>query len=103
MNLLFHTLFPDFLTFTLGLILGIFYFSCLWFTVQHLTHTQHPVLLIVGSGIGRLSVALLSLYFIVGGDWERLIIALLGFLLARTLLIAHWRPRSSFNNLILED
>ncbi|MGQ9873068.1 N-ATPase subunit AtpR [Leptodesmis sp.] len=90
MNLFMHTLLPDLLVFPLGFVLGIFYFSCLWFTVQHLTRTQHPVLLMVGSGIGRLSVALLSLYFIVGEDWERLIIALLGFLLARTLLIARW-------------
>lgn len=103
MNLLFHTLLPDLLVFPLGFVLGIFYFSCLWFTVQYLTCTQHPVLLMVGSGIARLSVALLAFYFIVGGLWERLIIALLGFLLARTLLIVRWRPHFSFNDLILED
>jgi F1F0 ATPase subunit 2 len=103
MNLLIHTLLPDLFIFPLGFVLGIFYFSCLWFTVQHLTRTQHPVLLMVGSGTARLSVALLSFYFIIGGHWERLIIALLGFLLARTLLIARWRPHASLSHLMLED
>jgi F1F0 ATPase subunit 2 len=103
MNLLIHTLLPDLFVFPLGFVLGIFYFSCLWFTVQHLTHTQHPMLLMVGSGIARLSVALLAFYFIIGGHWERLMIALLGFLLARTLLIARWRPHFSFSDLMVED
>lgn len=103
MNLFIHTLLPDLFVFPLGFVLGIFYFSCLWFTVQHLTRTKHPLLLMVGSGVVRLSVALLSFYFIIGGHWERLMIALVGFLLARTLLIARWRPHSSFTDLMLED
>jgi F1F0 ATPase subunit 2 len=103
MNLFIHTLLPDLFVFPLGFGLGIFYFSCLWFTVQHLTRTQHPVLLMVGSGVARLSVALLAFYFIIGGHWERLMIALLGFLLARTLLIARWRPQSSLTDLMVEE
>lgn len=94
---------PNLFAFPLGFVLGLFYFSCLWFTVQHLTHTRYPVLLMVGSGVVRLSVALLSFYFIIGGHWERLMIAFLGFLFARTLLIARWRPYASLNDLILED
>lgn len=74
--------------------LGILYFSCLWLTVQNLARTQHPVLLIVGSGVLRMMVALVALYLMVGGYWERLLIALVGFLLARSLLIAHWRPQT---------
>jgi len=93
----------DLFIFPLGFGLGIFYFTCLWFTVQHLTRTQHPVLLIVSSGVARLSVALLAFYFLIGGHWERIIIALLGFLLARTLLIARWRPQTRLADLGLED
>jgi F1F0 ATPase subunit 2 len=93
----------DLFVFPLGFGLGIFYFTCLWFTVQHLTRTQHPVLLIVSSGVARLSVALLAFYFLIGGHWERIIIALLGFLLARTLLIARWRPQTRLADLGLED
>lgn len=99
MNTLLHSL----LVLPLGFALGIFYFSCLWFTVRHLPRSQHPVLLMVGSGVVRLSIALLGFYFMVGGEWERLLIALLGFLLARSLLIARWRPQTSVADFILED
>lgn len=103
MNLFINTLFRGLLILPLGFALGIFYFSCLWFTVQNLTRTQHPVLLMVGSGVARLSVTLLGFYLMVDGQWERLLIALLGFLLARSLLIARWRPQKSLADLVLED
>jgi F1F0 ATPase subunit 2 len=103
MNLFVNTLLPDLFVFPLGFGLGIFYFSCLWFTVQRLTRTQHPVLLVIGSGLVRLGLALLAFYFMIGGRWERLLIALVGFLLARTLLIARWRPQTSLTDLALED
>ncbi len=103
MNLFIHTLLPDLMILPLGFVLGIFYFSCLWLTVQNLTRSQHPVLLMVSSGVIRLSVAILGFYFMIGGHWERLLIALVGFLLARTLLIARWRPQASLTNLMLEE
>lgn len=103
MNLFMNTLLPDLLVLPLGFVLGIFYFSCLWFTVQNLPRTQHPVLLMVGSGVARLIVALVGFYLMVGGHWERLLISLVGFLLARTLLIARWRPQTSLADLVLED
>ena len=77
-----------------GFFLGLGYFSFLWFTVQRLPHSQHPVLLMVGSGMARLGIALIVLYLLAWDYWPRLVAALLGFLLARTLLIARWRPRT---------
>jgi F1F0 ATPase subunit 2 len=96
-------LLPGLWVLPLGFALGIFYFSSLWFTVQHLPQTRYPVVLMVGSGVVRLSVALLGFYGMVGGQWERLLMALLGFLLARTLLIARWRPQNALSDLALED
>ncbi|NMF85728.1 MAG: ATP synthase subunit I [Leptolyngbya sp. LCM1.Bin17] len=95
MNLLIHTLLPDLFALPIGFGLGLFYFSFLWFTVQRLVSSPHPVLLMVGSGLARLSVVLLGFYLIVGGHWQRLLIALAGFLIARTLLIARWRPQAA--------
>jgi len=104
MNLMVNTFLPDLFAFPIGFVLGIFYFSFLWFTVQRLVSSSHPVALMVGSGVVRLSVALLGFYLIVGGHWERLLIALAGFLIARTLLIARWRPQPSLTDpLALED
>jgi F1F0 ATPase subunit 2 len=99
MNILLHGL----LVLPIGFGLGIFYFSCLWFTVQSLPRTQHPVLLMVGSGIARLGIALLGFYLIAGQQWQFLLIALLGFLLARSLLIARWRPQTTLADLGWED
>lgn len=104
MNLFVNTLLPDLFAFPIGFTLGFFYFSFLWFTVQRLVSSPHPVLLMVSSGLARLSVALLGFYLIVGGHWERLLIALAGFLMARTLLIARWKPQTSLADLLaLED
>jgi F1F0 ATPase subunit 2 len=104
MSFFIQTLLPDLFAFPIGFALGLFYFSFLWFTVQKLVSSPHPVLLIVGSGLARLSVALLGFYLLVGGHWERLLIALLGFLIARTLLIARWQPKTSLADLLaLED
>lgn len=99
MDLVIHTLLPDLVVFPLGFVLGIFYFSCLWFTVQHLVRSRHPVLVMVGSGVVRLSAALAGFYFLVGDQWERLLIALVGFLVARSLLIARWRPQTVLTDL----
>ena len=104
MNFLINTLLPDLFAFPIGFSLGLFYFSFLWFTVQRLMSSPHPVLLMVGSGLARLSVVLLVFYLLVGSHWERLLIALAGFLIARTLLIARWHPQTSLADLlVLED
>ncbi|MEY2984035.1 MAG: hypothetical protein RLZZ568_652, partial [Cyanobacteriota bacterium] len=74
--------------------------SFLWLTVQRLPRTQHPVLLMVGSGLARLGIALIVLYLLAWDYWPRLVAALLGFLLARTLLIARWRPHAFEHQLL---
>ncbi|MFP4006449.1 MAG: ATP synthase subunit I [Spirulinaceae cyanobacterium] len=70
-----------------GFALGIFYFGSLWITVRELPITQWPIRLIVGSYISRLIIAGLGFYLIMDGHWERSIFAIMGFILARTLLI----------------
>lgn len=81
------------LAFSFGFGMGIFYFSSLWVTVRQLPKTQQPILLIVGSLLGRLSITILGFYLVMDGSWQRLLIALLGFVLARSILIRHWKPR----------
>ena len=81
-----------------GFCLGLGYFSFLWLTVERLPRTKHPVLLMVGSGLARLGVALLGLYVLIWDYWPNLMVALLGFLLARTVLIARWRPQTLDGN-----
>jgi len=84
------------LALTFDFAIGIFYFSSLWVTVRQLPTTQQPILLIVGSLLGRLSIAVLGFYLIMDGSWQRLVIALLGFVLARSILIRRWKPKTLF-------
>ncbi|MEB3322643.1 MAG: ATP synthase subunit I [Synechococcaceae cyanobacterium] len=75
-----------------GFGLGVLFFTGLWFTVRALPRSSHPLLLMVGSAVLRLAALLPALALLAGNSWLRLGAALLGFLLARTLLILRWRP-----------
>jgi F1F0 ATPase subunit 2 len=97
------TLAPSLLALPLGFALGLVYFTGLWFTVRRLPSSRHPVLLIVGSGVLRLGLAVAVLAVLVQGHGERLLVALVGVLVARTLLIALWGPQEPLDDLILED
>ncbi|QQS54668.1 MAG: ATP synthase subunit I [Candidatus Competibacteraceae bacterium] len=77
-----------------GLLLGLFYFAGLWFTLQRLPAHPHPALWVAGSFILRLAVSLSGFYFILGPDRNliRLGIALLAFMAARVVLTRYLRP-----------
>jgi F1F0 ATPase subunit 2 len=78
-----------------GILLGIFYFSGLWFTVRSLPSSRHPALLTLGSFLGRMIITLAGFYFLMGSRVENLLVGLLGFLLARQLLFKVLRPEKA--------
>lgn len=78
--------------FTAGLALGAFYFISLWRTVKRLPDTPKPWRLILGSVFVRMAIVLPGFYFVMSGHWERLIMALIGFILMRKLLTRHFGP-----------
>lgn len=77
-----------------GLVLGLFYFAGLWFTLQRLPGHPHPALWVAGSFILRLAVSVGGFYLILGPDRSlpRLGIALLAFLTVRVMLTRYLRP-----------
>jgi F1F0 ATPase subunit 2 len=75
-----------FLAFAAGLALGAFYFITLWRTVKRLPDTPCPLRLMLGSFVLRMAVALPGFYFVMGGKWQRLATALMGFILMRMIL-----------------
>jgi F1F0 ATPase subunit 2 len=81
------------ISFIAGVILGLFYFGSLWFTLLYLSKTQRQVLVTVGSFFIRLAVTLFGFYLVMGGHWERLLIALGGFILGRIFLTRRLRAR----------
>jgi len=75
-----------------GAVLGIFYFLGLWWTVQKLRSSKSAALLSLGSFVVRTAVVLTGFYFIMGGQWERLLASLAGFMTARVVLIRGLKP-----------
>ncbi len=75
------------LAFVAGIALGVIFFGGLWFTVKKLITAKVPALWMVGSFILRVGMVLLGFYFIGAGNWQRLLICLLGFIAARFIVI----------------
>ena len=75
------------LAFIAGLLLGALFFGGLWFTVKKMITSTKPALLVLGSFVSRMVIVLTGFYFISTGNWQRLLIALAGFIIARFIVI----------------
>ena len=69
-----------------GVLLGVMFFGGLWWTVRKGFSSKQPALWFFGSLLLRMSIALAGFYFVSGGHWERLLVCLLGFVLARLIV-----------------
>jgi F1F0 ATPase subunit 2 len=81
--------------FTAGLALGAVYFIALWQTVRRLPQAASPVRLMLGSLILRMAILTLGFYLVMGGHWERLAVALAGFILMRKILTYRLGPQKA--------
>jgi F1F0 ATPase subunit 2 len=70
-----------------GVLLGTIFFGGLWWTVQKGISSKRPALWFFGSLLLRTSIALVGFYFIARGHWERLLVCLLGFVMARLIVM----------------
>jgi len=66
-----------------GLLLGAIFFGGLWWTVRKGVASSRPALWFVGSSVLRTGVVLAGLYVVASGSWQRLLLCLLGFVVAR--------------------
>ncbi len=78
---------PLMLSLAAGMALGVIYFGGLWHTVRKLPGTDRPFSTMFWSFALRAAVVMTGLYFVMGGRWERLVAALLGFILIREVLV----------------
>lgn len=69
--------------------LGLFFFLGLWWTVRQLANSRHVAMLFLVSMLFRTTVAVLGFYFILGDNWIRLTVGLLGFIAVRLLATRH--------------
>ncbi len=69
-----------------GAALGAIFFGGLWWTVRKAVSSEQPALWLFGSLLLRTSIALAGFYLVSGGHWDRLLVCLLGFVIARVLV-----------------
>lgn len=70
-----------------GAVLGAIFFGGLWWTVRKGVSSPRPALWFFGSLLARMSIVLAGFYFVGSGHWERLVAALLGFIVARLIVM----------------
>ena len=70
-----------------GVLLGAMFFGGLWWTVRKGVSSKQPAFWFFGSLLLRASIALAGFYFVSSGHWERLLVCLLGFVLARLIVM----------------
>ena len=70
-----------------GVLLGAFFFGGLWWTVRKAVSSKQPALWFLGSMLLRTGIVLSGFYFVSGADWKRLLASLLGFIIARLVVI----------------
>ncbi len=78
--------------FLVGVALGAFYFGSLWWVVQQAADAQRPEFLLLAGFAVRAAVTLTGFFIVMGGRWERIVACMIGFLLARTVLVQLLRP-----------
>jgi F1F0 ATPase subunit 2 len=66
-----------------GFLLGVLFYGGLWWTLRESLSSKQPALWVLVSFWTRTSVVISGFYFISKGDGERLIVCLLGFVMAR--------------------
>jgi len=70
-----------------GISLGTIFFGGLWWTTRKGVLSPRPAVWFFGSLVLRAIIAAAGFIFVAHGDWRRLVACLLGFLLARFLVM----------------
>lgn len=75
-----------------GMVLGLFYFGGLWFTVKRLSSVARPAIFTLCSYLIRLGFTFAGFYMLAAGSWERLLALLCGFMVMRIILVRLLKP-----------
>jgi len=70
-----------------GVLIGAIFFGGLWWTVKKGAGSKRPALWFFGSLLTRTTIVLAGFYLIGRDNWERLLLCLLGFIIARTIMM----------------
>lgn len=75
-----------------GVGLGVVFYGGLWWTVRRGLASPRPALWFIGSLLLRTGMTLGGFYLVSDGLWQRLLLCLLGFVIARPLVTRLTRP-----------
>lgn len=76
-----------------GAALGALFYGGLWWTVHRGLTSERAAFWFIASLPLRVVIALLGIYLVSGGNWKRMLLCLLGFLIAR--LVVTWLARTA--------
>ncbi len=77
-----------FLVLITGLALGTIFFGGLWLTVKKALLSKKPALWFLGSLVVRTGLTIVGFYYIATGNWINMLICLVGFVIARFLVLS---------------
>lgn len=69
-----------------GVLLGVFFFGGLWWTINRSLAAAQPAILIMGSFLLRTVVTVGGFYVALLGGWQSLVTCMVGFLIARVVV-----------------
>lgn len=81
-----------------GFLLGVFFFGGLWWTTKKAVLSKLPALWFLISLFVRLGITISVIYFISREHWQRMLICLLGFIIARMIVIRLTKITETKNN-----
>ncbi len=84
-----------------GITLAIVFFGGLWFTVKKMVHSDTPGLWLFTSFFLRVGITLVGFYFVGAGNWQRLLICLVGFIAGR-FIVLHFTKNKALKTFKLE-
>ena len=82
------------ISFLIGIGIGFFYFYGLWWTIRKLPTVRQPGLWTFASFLLRTGVGLVAFYYSMQGQWQSLLVSLVGFMMTRAILARRFRPAS---------
>jgi F1F0 ATPase subunit 2 len=83
------------LSFPAGLLLGVFFFGGLWWTVMKLSTIRSPAILFIVSFLVRTAVVMAGFYVLLMQGLPHLFIALGGYFVARMWCIHTFKPQET--------
>jgi F1F0 ATPase subunit 2 len=75
------------IAFLAGMLLGAVFFGGLWWTVRKSLASPRAALWVFTSLLLRMGIVMLGFYFVGAHDWRRLLACLIGFVVARFIVI----------------